>query len=58
MHESTINTMTPRSVPAIALKQSNNKGGHYTMSLYSGKRMNGCKWDMFSIDDHTIERVE
>ena len=58
MDESTIDTMTPRSVPAIALKQSNNEGGHYFMSLYSDKRMNGYKWDMFPIYYLTIERVE
>ena len=33
VYESTTNTMKPRSVPAIALRRSNNAGGHYFMSL-------------------------
>ena len=36
--ESITNTMTPRSVPDIELKTSNNAGGHYVMSLYFCKR--------------------
>ena len=58
VYESTTNTMKPRSVPAIALKRSNNAGGHYFMSLYSGKRIHGYKWEVLPIDDHIIARVE
>ena len=58
VYESTTNTMKPRSVPAIALKRSNNAGGHYFMSLYSGKRIHGYKWEVLPIDAHIIERVE
>ena len=42
----------------IALKRSNNFGGHYFISLYSGKRIHGYKWERLPIDEHIIERVE
>ena len=58
VYEVTTNTMKPRSVPAIALKRSNNVGGHYFMSLYSGKRIHGYKWEALPIDEHIIARVE
>ena len=35
----TNNNMNSRSVPAVALNPSNQYGGHYFMSLYSGKRL-------------------
>ena len=34
VYEGTTNTMKPRSVPVIALKRSNNTGGHYFMSKW------------------------
>ena len=50
--------MKSRAVPAIALRRSNNAGGHYFMSLYSGKRIHGYKWKELPIDDYVINRVE
>ena len=41
VYTSTTNSMKRRSVPAIALRRSNSAGGHYFMSLYSGKRIHG-----------------
>ena len=40
----TSNTLDSRTVPAIALRESNNNGGHYFMSLKSGKRIHSNKW--------------
>ena len=50
VHESTTNTMKPRLAPSIALKRSKNTGGHYFMSLYSGKRAHGYKWEVLPVD--------
>ena len=53
----TTNTNKPRAVPAIALRRSNNTGGHYFMSLHSGKRIHGYEWQELPIDEHVIEQV-
>ena len=58
VYTSTSNDMKSRAVPAIALKRSNNAGGHYFMSLYSGKRIHGYKWKELPVDDYVIARVE
>jgi len=52
------NTMSRRSVPAIALNESNEHGGHYFMNLYSGKRIHSYEWREIPIDDETIAQVE
>ena len=58
VYTGTSNNNKPRAVPAIALKMSNTAGGHYFMSLHSGKRIHGYKWEELPIDEHIIERVE
>ena len=58
VYTDTINNMKSRAVTAIALKQSNNTGGHYCMSLYSGKRIHSYKWKELPIDDYMITRIE
>ena len=50
--------MKHRSVPGIALGPSNEHGGHYFMSLFTGKRINSNKWDELPISEEVIERVE
>ena len=40
----TTNTLDSRTVPAIALRESNNNGGHYFMSLKSSRRIHSNKW--------------
>ena len=40
----TDNTMDTRGVPAIALRQSNDNGGKYFMSLETGKMTNCYNW--------------
>lgn len=50
--------MEPRSVPAIALSESNQSGGHFFMSLQTGKKLHGYKWNILPYDDHVIDRVK
>jgi len=54
----TKNNMARRSVPAIALYASNLHGGHYFMSLYTGKRLHSYEWEELPIDNEVIARVE
>ena len=54
----TKNNMTERTVPGIALRASNSKGGMYFMSLYTGKRLNSYVWEQLPISDEITERVE
>ena len=54
----TSNDMKRRAVPAISLGQSNRKGGHYFMSLNTGKRIHSYHWDKLPIPDEVIDRVE
>ena len=58
VYTGTTNSMKQRSVPAIALRRSNSAGGNYFMSLYSGKRIHGYKWEKLPTDEHVIARVE
>ena len=50
--------MRKRIVPGIVLKTSNNAGGCYFMSLYTGKRIHSYIWDKLPIYDEVISRVE
>ena len=58
IYTTTSNNMKSRAVPGIALRRSNSAGGHYFMSLHSGKRIHGYNWDELPTDDYVIERVE
>ena len=58
VYTGTNNRLDARSVPAIALNSSNLHGGHYFMSLYSGKRIHSYEWKEVPIDDEVIARVE
>ena len=58
VHTGTTNDNKPRAVPGIALRMSNAAGGHYFMSLHSGKIMHSFQWDELPIDEHVVERVE
>ena len=53
----TKNNMKARSVPGIVLAPSNEWGGHYFMSLLSGKRVHGYTWTEVPIGADVIERV-
>jgi hypothetical protein len=58
VHIGTKNDQSARSVPAIVLNPSNEHGGHYFMSLYSGKLLHSYEWKEFPIDEDVINRVE
>jgi hypothetical protein len=58
VYTGTDNTMEARSVPAIALQESNDHGGHYFMNLYTGKRLHAYKWTELPIDDDVIDMVK
>ena len=50
--------MTSRSVPAIALQESNDFGGFYFMSLETGKRIHSNKWSQLPIREDVVEKVQ
>ena len=54
----TDNTMNARSVPAIALEESNDDGGYYFMNLYTGKRLHSYQWTELPIDEDVIAMVQ
>ena len=58
VYTSTTNTMKSRSVPAIALSESNKIGGSYFMLLYTGKLIHGFDWNEIPIHDDVIDTVE
>ena len=53
----TSNDMRTRGTPAIALSESNNKGGQYFMSLYSGKKIHAYAWEELNPHEDVITRV-
>ena len=57
VYTGTTNTMKSRSVPSIALGPSNEWGGHYFMSLYTGKRLHSYHWKSLPMDQEAIDRV-
>ena len=58
VYESTTNTTKARSIGAIALKPSNERGGYYFMSLSTGKRLHCYQWKELPVTDYVIDRVE
>jgi hypothetical protein len=58
VYTGTDNTMNRRGVPAIALNESNDNGGHYFMSLYTGKRLHSYEWTELPIDDDVIATIK
>ena len=57
VYETTKNNMMSRSTPAIALKRSNDYGGHFFMSLDTGQEIHGSKWVEKPINEQVIARV-
>ena len=53
----TNNDMTSRTIPAIALRPSNEHGGSYFMSLLSGKKIHSNQWKELPIPTEVIDRV-
>ena len=57
-YKGTKNNMTGRGIPAIALRESNDAGGYYFMSLETGERLHCHIWTEEPIDDYIINRVD
>jgi hypothetical protein len=57
VYNGTKNNMSSRCTPAIALRPSNDSGGFYFMSLYTGKRLHSYHWEELPISDEVIKRV-
>ena len=57
VHAGTKNNLDSRTVPAVALRDSNNSGGHYFMSLISSKCMHANNWEELPITNEIIEKV-
>ena len=57
VYTGTTDEMKRRSVPGITLNESNDHGGHYFMSLYTGKRLHSYQWTELPIDDDVIAQV-
>ena len=57
VYTGTSNTLESRSTPCIALRESNNNGGHYFMSLCSGRRIYSNKWVEIPITQDQIDQV-
>jgi hypothetical protein len=58
VYTGTDNTMNRRGVPSIALNESNDHGGHYFMSLYTGKRLHSYEWTELPIDDDVVTTIK
>ena len=58
VYAGTNNKMDARCIPGVALNSSNEHGGQYFMSLYSGKRIHSYRWKKLPIDEDVINRVE
>ena len=58
VHSGTSNDMKSRAIPAIALRKSNNDGGHYFMNKHTGRHIHGYHWTELPIDEYVISRVE
>jgi hypothetical protein len=54
----TTNTMKSRAIPGIALNASNDRGGHFFMSIHTGKRIHSHKWQELPISNEIIDAVE
>ena len=54
VYTGTENNMRKRGVPAIALKASNDVGGCYFLSLYTGKKIYRYIWNGIPINDNVI----
>ena len=57
VYTGTSNTLNSRSIPAITLRESNNNGGHYFMSLESGRRIHSNKWIEMPITEVQIDCI-
>ena len=57
VYSGTTNRMDSRATPAISLYESNQEGGHYFLSLNSGKRLHSRKWVEIPISNYAESKV-
>ena len=57
VYTGTSNTLDSRYTPCIALRESNNNGGHYFMSLETGRQIHSNKWVKMPTTQVQIDRV-
>ena len=57
VYTGTSNTLDSRSTPCIALRESNNNGGYYFMSLETGRQIHSNKWVEMPTTQAQIDRV-
>ena len=57
LFEGTNNTQHSRSVGAVALNPSNEKGGYYFRPLRTGHKLHGFIWTELNITEEVITRV-
>ena len=57
VYTGTTTDMKIRSVPAIALNESNDHRGHYFMNIYTGKLLQSYQWTELPIYDDVISQV-
>ena len=50
----TSNGSSIRIIPSIALNESKNHGGHYSMSLYTGKRLHSYEYTKLPIENYVL----
>ena len=58
LYKKTTNTQVARSIGAIAMYPSNERGGYYFMSLWTGRRLHGFIWNEVPITEEVINRVK
>ena len=57
-HEEHDNSMSPRTIGALALRPTgNSQGGYYFLSLSSGQRINRKSWTALPMPDEVIKQV-
>ena len=54
----TKNTLKRRSIPSIALTESNKDGKYFFMLLYTGKEIHRNDWVELPIEDEVVKRVK
>jgi len=58
IHEEGDNTLSPRTLGAIALQPTgNDQGGHYFLILQTGKKINRYKWTELLMPNEVIKKI-
>ena len=58
LHEEVDNSISPRTSWALALGPTgNDQGGHYFLSLHSGKRINRYAWTELLMPNEVVKQI-